>query len=124
MADVIRTPVVRMIRHRMQLFALARQDMSSLAIPQTPSAQVNSLTAIYFPARRIYADACQVANGGCDVNSICSHQSPSNAVVCNCKTGYTNTATGAGVSCTGTQEHIRSLLIVFLVAYLLQIAAK
>ena len=47
------------------------------------------------------ADACDVKNGGCDVNAICSHANGTYAVVCTCKTGYTNTGTGSTVNCTG-----------------------
>ena len=46
-------------------------------------------------------DSCLVKNGGCDANSNCSHESPSNAVICTCKTGYTNTGSAANVTCTG-----------------------
>lgn len=60
--------------------------------------------------RRIYRlfrsppDACEVSNGGCDRNAICSHEKNTNAVVCTCKTGYTDTLSGGGVSCTGMEN--------------------
>ena len=47
-------------------------------------------------------DSCQVNNGGCDPNAICSHEATTNAVKCTCKTGYTDTAAGASVVCKGT----------------------
>ena len=46
-------------------------------------------------------DSCQVNNGACDVNAVCSHDGSSNAVVCTCKTGYTNTGSAPTVNCTG-----------------------
>lgn len=46
-------------------------------------------------------DSCQVKNGGCDCNAICSHEPTTNAVKCTCKTGYTNTGSGSSVNCTG-----------------------
>ena len=46
-------------------------------------------------------DACGVNNGDCDINAICSHDGTSNAVVCTCKTGYTNTGSAPNVTCTG-----------------------
>ena len=46
-------------------------------------------------------DSCLVKNGGCDCNAVCSHDSKTNAVLCNCKTGYTNTGSDSNVICTG-----------------------
>ena len=46
-------------------------------------------------------DACDVKNGGCDANALCSHDATTNEVVCTCKTGYTNTGTAPTVTCTG-----------------------
>lgn len=53
-------------------------------------------------------DACDVKNGGCDVNAACSHQNGSYAVVCTCKTGYTNTGSASTVNCTGKDHLIHS----------------
>lgn len=49
----------------------------------------------------ILADSCQVENGGCCGNAICSHDGTTNAVRCTCKTGYTNTGSGGNTVCTG-----------------------
>ena len=46
-------------------------------------------------------DTCLVNNGGCDPNAACTHDSTTNAVMCICKTGYTNTGKGSTVVCTG-----------------------
>ncbi|CAF3032031.1 unnamed protein product, partial [Rotaria socialis] len=45
-------------------------------------------------------DSCAVNNAGCDANAVCSHDAKTNAVVCTCKTGYTNTGSGANIVCT------------------------
>lgn len=47
------------------------------------------------------ADSCEVNNGGCDENAVCSHDATTNAVKCTCKTGYTNTGSASNVTCTG-----------------------
>ena len=54
-------------------------------------------------------DTCQVTNGACDANAFCSHDGTSNAVVCTCKTGYTNTGNQSNVVCTGS--HLQSTLM-------------
>lgn len=46
------------------------------------------------------ADRCDVDNGGCDVNAICSHDDTTYAVVCHCKSGYVNIGTGSIVACS------------------------
>lgn len=46
-------------------------------------------------------DSCTIKNGGCDPNAVCSHDPVTNAVVCTCKNGFTNTGT-TNVTCTGT----------------------
>ncbi len=56
-------------------------------------------------------DSCQVNNGGCGCQAGCSHDSKTNAVVCVCKTGYTNTATGSGAVCTGKKKWNRLKVI-------------
>jgi hypothetical protein len=48
-----------------------------------------------------WQDSCQVNSGGCDVNAICSHDNTTNAVVCTCRPGFTNTGTNDNVKCTG-----------------------
>ncbi|CAF4634909.1 unnamed protein product, partial [Rotaria magnacalcarata] len=45
------------------------------------------------------SDSCKVNNGGCDSNAACSHDASTNAIVCTCKSGYTNVPTGGVVTC-------------------------
>ena len=48
------------------------------------------------------SDDCKINNGGCDINAECSHHATTNAVICTCKVGYTNTAPeGTKTVCTG-----------------------
>ena len=57
-------------------------------------------------------DSCQVNNGGCDQNAICSHEAVTNAVVCQCRSGYTNTGCAVTVKCTGiTLVSIRDVCV-------------
>ena len=45
-------------------------------------------------------------NGGCDKNAACTHDKDSFAVVCTCKTGYTNVGTATAVKCEGTNVDV------------------
>ena len=54
-------------------------------------------------------DACQVKNGECDLNAICSHDGITNAIICTCKTGYVNTGSQSNVTCTGELDHPSAL---------------
>lgn len=56
----------------------------------------------YVDQMRFYhLDSCTVNNGGCDANAACTHDASTNAVVCTCKTGYTNVGTNGNVVCQG-----------------------
>ena len=66
----------------------------------------NTEDSCIYPCYHSFSDACQVSNGGCDPNANCSHEKNTNAVVCTCKTGYTDTLSGAGASCTGIDNHL------------------
>ena len=48
-----------------------------------------------------YTDSCNVDNGNCDSYATCSHETSTFAVVCTCKTGYTNIGTERNVVCEG-----------------------
>ena len=48
-----------------------------------------------------FLDSCQVNEGGCDLNAICSHNTTTNAVICTCKAGYTNSGSQSTVVCKG-----------------------
>lgn len=58
-------------------------------------------TIFFYFVNDVFIDSCRVQNGGCDANAICSHDKSTNAVVCTCKTGYTNTGTAPTVICKG-----------------------
>lgn len=45
-------------------------------------------------------DICQVNNGDCDANAICSRDSKTNQAVCTCKPGYADTGSRSRVVCT------------------------
>ena len=93
----------------MQSYAHARRDTRILA--QTPvwcvqvkhagKRKQRGIHISYTPHIVFVADTCQVQNGGCDVNAVCSHDGTSNAVVCTCKTGYTSTGSAPYFTCTG-----------------------
>lgn len=53
------------------------------------------------------SDSCQVNNGDCDSNAICSFDRTANRVKCTCKTGYSNTGTGSSVVCTGKTSYLQ-----------------
>lgn len=55
----------------------------------------------YCTSHKSTLDSCQVNNGGCDRNAVCSRDAKTNVIECLCKTGYTNTGLGATVVCTG-----------------------
>ena len=46
-------------------------------------------------------DTCQVNNGNCDTNAVCSHDAATNAVKCTCKQGFVNVGSGKVVVCNG-----------------------
>lgn len=48
-----------------------------------------------------FTDSCKVNNGGCDKSAVCSHDEISFAVICSCKTGYTNIGKLPTVKCEG-----------------------
>ena len=52
------------------------------------------------------ADVCQVNNGGCDVNAICSRDPTTNVAKCTCKSGYINTGSTSNVVCTGIRDEL------------------
>ena len=57
-------------------------------------------------------DACDVNNGGCHINALCSHEAKTNRVVCKCKTGYVDTDPGLLVVCTG--KNTMALTLIFI----------
>ena len=57
------------------------------------------------------ADSCLVSNGGCGTNAVCSHDPTTFAVVCTCKTGFTNVGSSSNVTCQGESNRTFALLI-------------
>ena len=49
-----------------------------------------------------FVDSCLVNNGECEKNAICSHDTTTFAVICTCKTGFTNVGSDANVTCQGS----------------------
>lgn len=70
---------------------------------------------------QIISDTCQLCNGGCDADAICSHDPTTNAVVCTCKVGYTNVGIGSTVVCKGNTllmpNKIRTIVFLSLIIY-------
>ena len=48
------------------------------------------------------SDACQVNNGDCDANALCSHEPTTNQAICTCRPGYADTGSDSRVICTRT----------------------
>lgn len=55
----------------------------------------------YARLKQYIVDSCEVNNGGCGANTICSHDQSTFAVKCTCKPGFTNVGTGSVVTCKG-----------------------
>lgn len=49
---------------------------------------------------------CDVKNGGCARNAICSYNLTTHAVICTCRIGFTNTGSGSNMTCTGNVTKI------------------
>ncbi|CAF2100973.1 unnamed protein product [Rotaria magnacalcarata] len=47
----------------------------------------------------MFADSCTLNNGDCGSYATCSHNTTTNAVICTCKVGYTNTGSDTNVVC-------------------------
>lgn len=91
------------VKHLLQ-FALARQAIQILPKMEAQSAKVKFFfTNFIFKTIPLlsFIDSCTVNNGGCDSNADCSHQTKTFAVVCTCKTGYTNVGKDGSVVCQG-----------------------
>lgn len=77
---------------------------SRLSTPR-PCAQVTSSMGFTrraaIPTTIELIDACEVNNGGCEVNAICSHDPKTYAAKCTCKTGYKNVGSPSNVICKG-----------------------
>ncbi|CAF4099951.1 unnamed protein product, partial [Rotaria magnacalcarata] len=47
----------------------------------------------------MFPDSCTVNNGDCGSYATCSHDAITNAAICTCKAGYTNTGSATNVVC-------------------------
>lgn len=93
-----------MIQRQMQLNAPVTQVTRIQVVVLPWYAQVrgkSSKTDLLLNTLTCITDSCQVNNGGCDTNAFCSHDKTTNAVICTCKTGYTNTGSASAVVCKG-----------------------
>ena len=100
---VVPTLSAHTIQRQTQLYVHA-----SLAIQTQVQAQQSSVKVCLTFAMRVTSyinfslETCQVNNGGCDANALCSYDGTKKMVVCTCKTGYTNTGSNSTVVCTGS----------------------
>ena len=107
-------PFVHMIQRIMKFNALASlATQTQVLVPPLP-AQVRSISSSHSAMLRSHrlcimflADTCQVNNGGCTANAICSHDSTTNLAKCTCKPGYVNTGSPSNVVCTGINHWSR-----------------
>ena len=99
---------VHMTRTLSLSFVPARLDTPMSALQPMSAVKVTYQPMLSVKSQSLFPDSCTVDNGGCDKNAICSHDKGTFAVVCTCKTGYTNVGTGATVKCEGQTELVRS----------------
>ena len=108
MEDVTRMQSVHTIRLPSLLSAHAKLDTPMLALAQLSNAMVckekTHWNMIENRNRSLITDSCNVNNGGCDKNAACTHDSKTFAVICTCKTGYTNVGTEGVVKCEGQSD--------------------
>ena len=110
--DAIPMRSAHTMEQQMPWNALARQDTQTPVLILMWSAQVRTVEEVKSLCDtdaflcHISAESCQVKNGGCDANSICSHDGTTNDVKCTCKTGYTNTGYGVNINCTGMYSNV------------------
>ena len=107
MVDAVAVPLVPMIMQPMQSDVHAklvirtqvhnrRLNVKVIAIGYTQVIQC-LLIILY-----CISDSCQVNNGGCGDNAICSHDDVTDAVKCTCKIGFTNVGSSSAVVCKGS----------------------
>ena len=88
---------------RSQLFVRAKEVTRMLEMKTMFAVEVRYLIGLLSPNIPHISDSCTVNNGGCDKNADCSHDKTTFAVVCTCKTGYTNVGTPTAVKCEGSR---------------------
>lgn len=97
-----------MIHRRSKLSVLVSLASQTPALQPRSSAKVDNLSLVvkeyvkheFFDS--LFIESCQVNNGGCGVNAVCSYNPKTNAPICTCKAGYVNTGTNTSVVCTLT----------------------
>ena len=121
MVTVVIMLIVRMIPTAMQSYAAVKQDTQIRVLRSHRIAQVlldnGTMSREHYFISSFRSDSCNTKNGGCGRNTDCSHDSKTNAVVCTCKTGYTNTGDDTSLTCTG--KALQKSNISFVVIYLL-----
>lgn len=105
MVVVAKIPSVHMIQRRLQFDADARSDTPMLVQLLNWTAQVsyNMNVHVWFVICSFFSllDSCNINNGGCSANAMCSHDSVTYVAICLCKPGYTNVGSSSNVICTG-----------------------
>ena len=108
MVDVIPMQFAHMIQLLMQSDVTARLVISIQALIQMLSAQVKEHSFNYSSIECIHqlyivyvVDVCQINNGGCGTNALCSRDSKTNIAKCTCKPAYVDTGSQSRVICTG-----------------------
>ena len=94
-----------MIQRPMLSSVIARRALRTQALQPMSHAQVRRISFVVgctsLSLSFYRSDSCQVKNGGCDPKAQCLHEGETNAVLCVCKTGYTNTGSTTDVICQG-----------------------
>lgn len=126
MGIVIRTPPAHTRRRRTLSAVRARRVTRTLEPHRMLCANVRISICI----RRVlpvtddfsFSVRCEVNNGGCHEDALCTHDKQTNAAKCTCKTGFTDTGSGSNVICTGRPSPLESRFLVELSRF--QIAAR
>ena len=125
---VVQMLPAHMIVQRMQSNALAILALPIPVLRRRSSVQVRRIvtdaeTPSIIHGRHCllsFSDGCLVKNGGCDANAVCSHDSKTYAIRCNCRTGFINVGCICNPVCAGTAmtETIKSICSLFLLLLL------
>ena len=107
--DAMQVPSVRVIHRPVQPAVVVKLVTPTRAPPLRWFAQVMQWMGIvkiqmveaYGPFCMLTLDSCQINNGGCDPNAVCSHNATNYAIQCTCKTGYANTGCVCNALCVG-----------------------
>ena len=70
--------------------------------------KINCVWQLKYKLLHFLTDVCSVNNGGCDINADCSHAVGSDACICKCKSGFTNTAATGPVVCKGNATQVEN----------------